>query len=288
MFEIVKNYRDNDKLRKSFGRLAEKTFGLVFEDWYQNGYWSGKYIPYSIVKDGEVAANVSVNRMDMRLNGQIRHLIQLGTVMTDVEYRNQGLIRKLMEEIEADYAGKTDGMYLFANDSVLTFYPKFGYRKAEEWQCFKEVRIAEDSTVENVPMRSREEWNRLTGIICQSRFCGQFDMADNKELIMFYVTKFMQDAVYYEKKQDAYMIAEVTDGELLLHGIFSEHEVNMDGIINAFGSEVKKVVLGFTPKDITGWQTEKVQESDCTLFAKGAFFEDFERQQVMFPTLSHA
>lgn len=45
MLEIVKNYRDNAVLRQSFDGLAGRTFGLTFEDWYRNGYWSDKYIP---------------------------------------------------------------------------------------------------------------------------------------------------------------------------------------------------------------------------------------------------
>ena len=45
-FHIEKNYRNNDALRASFNRLAEKTFGLNFENWYQNGFWQDNYIPY--------------------------------------------------------------------------------------------------------------------------------------------------------------------------------------------------------------------------------------------------
>ena len=58
---IEKNYRDNAALRESFNKLAEKVFGLSFENWYQNGFWKDNYIPYSAVIDGEVVANVSVN-----------------------------------------------------------------------------------------------------------------------------------------------------------------------------------------------------------------------------------
>ena len=36
---VIKNYKDNDALRKSFNELAMKTFDISFEDWYQNGYW---------------------------------------------------------------------------------------------------------------------------------------------------------------------------------------------------------------------------------------------------------
>ena len=34
MYEIIKNYRDNEQLRHSFNELAMKTFDIDFEDWY--------------------------------------------------------------------------------------------------------------------------------------------------------------------------------------------------------------------------------------------------------------
>lgn len=117
--ELIKNYRDNETLRKSFHALAMKTYGLDFEDWYENGYWGEAYTPYSIVEAGRIVANVSVNTTDFILDGSRKHFIQLGTVMTDEAYRKRGYGRRLMEEVEKDYAGKTDGIYLFANDSVL-------------------------------------------------------------------------------------------------------------------------------------------------------------------------
>ena len=130
--QILKGYRDDDTLRGSFDRLARRTFDLTFEDWYQNGFWGDDYIPYSVVIDGAVAANVSVNRTNFVLDGETKRFIQLGTVMTDERYRNRGLIRRLMTEIDRDFAGQADGVYLFANDSVLDFYPKFGFRWAAE------------------------------------------------------------------------------------------------------------------------------------------------------------
>lgn len=103
--QIVKGYRNDDALRGSFDRLARRTFDLAFEDWYQNGFWGDDYIPYSVVIDGAVAANVSVNRTDFVLGGETKHFIQLGTVMTDERYRNRGLIRRLMAEIDRDLRG---------------------------------------------------------------------------------------------------------------------------------------------------------------------------------------
>lgn len=287
MMEIVKNYSKNENLRQSFNELAEKTFGLNFEDWYQNGYWLDKYIPYSVVKDGKVIANVSVNLMDMMWNGTVRHLIQLGTVMTEERYRNQGLIRKLMEEIETDYAD-VDGMYLFANDSVVEFYPKFGYEKATEYLYSKQINNTATVRIKPASMKHKAEWDELEDAIRKNQFCGQFDMKENIELFMFYVTMFMQDSVYYDELLDAYVIAEMEEDEILIHAVFAEQNIELEDVIRAFGNTIKKVKLGFTPADVSGYEREEVCEDDTTLFVKGNAFADFDKEGIMFPTLSHA
>ena len=95
--EIIKDYRDNAVLRRSFNELAGKTFGLDFEDWYQNGFWEDAYNPYSVVENGRVIANVSVNITDMLFDGSVRHFLQLGTVMTEETRRHQGCIRAIID-----------------------------------------------------------------------------------------------------------------------------------------------------------------------------------------------
>ncbi len=49
--EIIKNYRHDAALRRSFNALAEQAFGLNFENWYNLGYWGDDYCPYSVVED---------------------------------------------------------------------------------------------------------------------------------------------------------------------------------------------------------------------------------------------
>ena len=53
--------------------------------------------------DGKIVSNVSVNTCDMNYDGRIVKLIQLGTVMTDPDYRGRGYARMLMEKIIEDY-----------------------------------------------------------------------------------------------------------------------------------------------------------------------------------------
>ncbi len=42
---------------------------------------------------------------------------------------------KIMQE----YEDRTDGMFLYANDSVLAFYPKFGFYEKAEYQYSRPV-----------------------------------------------------------------------------------------------------------------------------------------------------
>lgn len=284
--EFIKNYAGNDVLRKSFNQLAVKTFELDFEDWYQNGYWGEHYIPYSILSENKIIANVSVNVMDFIFNGEEKHYIQLGTVMTEEGYRNRGLIRRLINEIEKDYADKTDGFYLFANDSVLNFYPKFGYEKAVEYQYRKEVRVQEPKSVIQIPMKDKNDWRILEKAIKSSVPNSRFEMADNIGLVMFYITKFMQENVYYSNQHDAYIIAEVEDDKLFIHNIFAKEKVELNEIINAFGKNIKCVILGFTPFDEQTYSVQEVKEKETTLFVKN--IDDFKNLKLMFPTLSHA
>lgn len=129
---FMKNYKNNEVLRKSFFELAAETFDIDFENWYQQGYWGEGYVPYSYVDGDQVIANVSVNILELIIHGEKKKAIQIGTVMTHPDYQGKGLSTRLMNKVLQEYENKYDCMYLFANESVLDFYPKFGFKPVEE------------------------------------------------------------------------------------------------------------------------------------------------------------
>jgi len=287
-YTVIKNYRNDAVLRSSFNELAKKTFGIDFEDWYQNGYWTDKYNPYSIVLDGKVVANVSVNRTDFEWNGEVKHFIQLGTVMTYEEYRNQGLIRRIMEEIDADYADKADGIYLFANNDVLEFYPKFGFTTIKQYEYVKEVKGASAAIAKKADMSCKGQWDRLEELIKNGYHQSAFEMLDNSELNMFYISKYMQDNVFYCEDCDAYVVAEAEDNELIINMVISDKEEDLNRIAESFGEEIQSVVLGFTPKDTTGFTVREMNQDDSTMHVKGKGWQGFEEDKLMVPLLAHA
>lgn len=243
---------------------------------------------FQIVKDGKVVANVSVNRTDMLINGTVLHFIQLGTVMTDEAYRKQGLIRRIMEEIDADYSDTTDGFYLFGSDSVLDFYPKFGFRQSKEYLYSRAISNDGEFQFEQVIMDSPVKWKLLVDAMNRNVFHGRFDMVGNNELIMFYVTKYMQDSVYYHKPTDTYIIADIEADRMFLHNIFSSTIKYTCQLLPLSGKAIKKLTLGFAPADTENYEISELHGEDCTFFIKGNATDIIERERLRIPSLSHA
>jgi predicted N-acetyltransferase YhbS len=289
-----KNYKfiigtGNDyNYRMSFNALTKETFGFNFEQWYQSGYWKNQYIPYSLMDGDVVISNVSVNIIDFEVFGKSKRYLQLGTVMTDVAYRNQGLIRVIVEKIIMEWQDKVDLLYLFANDSVLNFYQKFGFTKLNQYQCTKLIsKQNNDGLVKKLDMSNEcdralvyDKANVLSSL-------AKISMSGNAELIMFYCTLFMNDSVYYIQDYDAVLIANFVEDTIEVLGIFCSEEVSLDKILNYLVNEnIKRVKLYFTPKETDSYIITPLQGED-TLFVLGEDKMLLADNQFMFPTLSH-
>ncbi len=283
--EIRHAYRDNKELRDSFNELADKVFGLDFEGWYQNGFWKDAYDPYSVIEDGKVVSNISVNRCDMNYKGKIFHLIQLGTVMTDPDYRGKGYARLLMERVMEDIKD-ADGIYLYGNDSVVGFYPKFGFKESKEYSFSKDVTIDVERSVKEVSMADKSDWDKMVNILSKTAQNADVYMVNNTGLYMFYLSQFMKENTFYIQDLDTYAIAEIEDHELILHAVIGSGDV--DKVISSFGKEIKHVQLGFTPKDTTSFTKNEVVEEDSHFFVKGSFFEENKDAAFMFQPITHA
>jgi predicted GNAT family N-acyltransferase len=287
-YTYVTDYKENNILRNSFNELTEKTFGFNFIQWFNSGFWGEKYIPCSLADGEKIIANVSVNKMDFNMDGTEKHYIQIGTVMTDREYRGQGLSRYLMGRVIAKYGGKVDGIYLFGNDSALNFYPKFGFTKGMEYQCSKKVNIKNDKMqIQHVNMEDEENRRRFLDTVKRSVCNDRFSM-DNFGLTAFWAMGPMSDTVYYNLNEDAYIIADIKEENLWLHQIISTHKVDLEEIISSFGESLKKVYFGFTPYDTDKYDVEEYHIEDCTFFYLGKDLENTEKKKLMFSTLSHA
>jgi len=216
-------------------------------------------------------------------------ILKIGTVMTDEKYRNRGFIKTIMNEIDKEYCELVEGIYLFANNTVLEFYTKFGFEKSVEYQYSKDVRNSvNEIKVQGFKIDTKENRLIIENAITNSVANSAFEMINNKELIMFYLTQFMGDNIYFFEEEKTYIIAEVEGDVLKLHNIFSDKKVEIDKIIEGFGGMINKVILEFTPLNKEGYGALELIKENTTLFVKGKGFDSFEEKRLMFTELSHA
>lgn len=279
------NIRDNIQIRQSFNNLAKKTFGLDFEFWYQAGYWTDKYIPHVLLDGEAVVSNISVNLIN---TSDDKLYIQLGTVMTDINYRNMGLSRFLLEKLIYDYNDKCDTIYLFANDSVLNFYPKFGFIKANEYQCQLPI-IYKKEEIQKLDINNKNDLNLLIQKYKYLNPYSVFSVKDNIGLLMFYCLNFLKESIYYIKRYDTVVIAEYENDIMICYDIFSNNYLNLKDILAAVAKPNTKIVkLGFTPKSECNYIVSLLKEEDTTLFVLDSKENIFNDNKLMFPLLSHA
>lgn len=131
--QAVTAFAHEQNLRKSFNKLARKTFGFDFELLYESGLWNERYHTHAFADDAQIVANVSVSALTVHIHKQKKKAIQIGTVMTDPGYQNQGLATKLLQRVIQQYEDETDLIYLFSRPGMEGFYGKLGFTAVEEY-----------------------------------------------------------------------------------------------------------------------------------------------------------
>lgn len=267
---FVKNYKDDVELRKSFNELALNTFGIEFEDWYELGYWTEKYQPYSLMQNGKIVANVSVNIIELVINNEAIPAIQIGTVMTDKQYQNRGYSRFLMEKVLEDFS-HIDIMYLFANQTVLDYYPKFGFKRMDETlysipysyrgkpTCIKKLDGTKKEDLEFIYKFAKK----------RAPVSASFATNATEELLMFYALKVFTHDFYYLEELNSIVIGLSEGSNLHIFDIISNGQAELIKIIDHLATEeITKVIFHFTP-NIENVKME-TYESENVLFARNS------------------
>ncbi|MFD1887916.1 GNAT family N-acetyltransferase [Paenibacillus wenxiniae] len=249
--KFTTKYKNNDKLRTSFFKLAADTFDINFERWYRQGGWGEQYIPFSFVDGDQVVANASVNTLELIIHGQRTKAIQIGTVMTDPNYRGKGLSTHLMNQILQEYEHTVDLMYLFANESVLDFYPKFGFKNVEE--CLfstKYTSISSKSTIiRKLDINLAADLHLLNNFASNRLPVSQRFATDHTaSVLMFYCLNVFNENIYYLEDQNVIVIYQQKDDHIELFDIISTNEINIKDISDQITDEyTKQITFHFTP-----------------------------------------
>ena len=289
--ELISNYMTDDSSRKMLNELTLKTFGFSFEGWVKDGYFEGDYIPYSFVEDGRMLSNVSANKMHFLQKGVEKNYIQLGTVMTDEQYRKQGLAGKLIQHVIDIYGNACDGIYLFGNLSAVDFYLKNGFRIINQYRYFIKEEYLNDNTGSRfLPVKDMGEdiKNKYLQLVRNSCYVSSFEQINKYGLQMFYTAGF--DTVYYAEDIDCFAVIDDEDG-MALQSVLCKEKISLSDVIGRLAPENGQLRLGFTPLDEDLYLcTSELYDGadDYRLFYRGEELEAIERDKLYFPDLSHA
>lgn len=288
---FVKDFKANDQLRKSFFHLADEVFGINFDSWYENGFWTEKYIPYSFAFGDQIVANASVNRIELIINGGRKRALQIGTVMTHPDYRNQGLSANLMNRIIEEYKNDYDYMYLLANHNVLNFYPKFGFQAVQEElysMAFTNEHIGQ-ARMRKLDGKNKKDLQFIYQFSSERAINSQkFGTNSTAELLMFYCINVFQNDIYYLEDEKIILIYQKEENEINIFDIISKKEVQIEEILSKVTEKgTYKIVFHYTP-DYHGirFETKKYNGSEV-LFVKGAKCNKFP-EFIKHPLLSQA
>ncbi|WP_339304119.1 GNAT family N-acetyltransferase [Paenibacillus sp. FSL R5-0519] len=249
---FMKNYKNNEVLRKSFFELAAETFDIDFENWYQQGYWGEGYVPYSYVDGDQVIANVSVNILELIIHGEKKKAIQIGTVMTHPDYQGKGLSTRLMNKVLQEYENKYDCMYLFANESVLDFYPKFGFKPVEEHlfsMDYTAKKSPKPANLRKLNVTNADDLHLIQKFASERLPVSRhFGTAQTHGILMFYCLNVFSNDINYLKDENVIVIYQKEDNHIELFDVVSLNEINMKDILNKIADEyTETITFHFTP-----------------------------------------
>lgn len=282
-YTLYIGYQQNDRLRLSMDALAQATFGgLSFESWYQAGHWRGNVVPYSLFDCGQCMANVFVNPFTLRFDGCTLKAAQLGTVMTANSARGKGLSRFLIDRVIKDWLPKVDTIYLYANDSVVEFYPRFGFTKWIESDVTMTLPKGEGK-LQKLDLKADRAW--IDAKIAQGNPYARITVDERTDVSWFHLINWYRDCLYRLPERDALLVVTNGGGVTTVLDVFCSYEAPLAMLLDEALPAAGRVQLGFLPKNEISCEAMPSQEEDNHCFVLGDPYGLFSKQPVRLPVL---
>lgn len=271
-FLIVSNYRNDDILRGKFHDFISEVFPSInFKEWYDKGFWTENYIPYSIIEQDKIVSSLCCALVDAVVDGEKFKALQIGAVGTLPEFRNRGLSRQLMELVLNEYKNKIDLFLLFANDSVMDFYPKFGFRNINESGFVAENNLpAPQFIARKLNLEDEKDYSTILNLVNNRTVLTKNFGAENYGFIsMWHIINLYRDNLYYLEDKNALFIISSEDGTLHVLDVISENPIDLDSALpNLMPADDVKAVKYYFPPDQYHFSYDKVTSDLTRLFIK--------------------
>lgn len=259
-------YNRNDAaFEAAFDALMLESFGLSFAPWNALKLWDERYERYVIEDGGAILSSVCVFKARLVIGGRPFAAHQLGGVATRPDRRGQGLSQRLMRHVLARYPETP--MFLFANRSVLGFYPRFGFRRVFESAPSAAVAIDGAAPAERLSPRDGAVRAALLRRGARSRLlsCLNSDTVELFHLLLAYA-----DDIY--RLADGTLCVARREGETLsVADIVSERPVSFGALLPLLPfSGVRRAEFGFSPDHLgVACDWTPIRDDDEAMFVRG-------------------
>ncbi len=254
--EIVEILPDNKTLVNEYLNFIQWVFpGAKFLEWWEKGFWTDKYKPFSILESGKIISNVTAALMDVIINGQTYTAIQIGAVGTIPEFRNKGLSRVLMEYVLNRYADEADLFFLFANDSVLEFYPKFDFIKIKEKIFLLDHHLPEIRySARKLNLQHLNDYKLLLDLINKrNEITTIFGAGNYGSITMWHIFNNYKNNLFYLEEEDAIIIKTEKRNEMFIREIIFREPFEMLPALSKIieSDEIKRICFYFPPDKLS-------------------------------------
>lgn len=262
----VLTHRDTDLHAAYCDYVAQVFTQADFRRWCEWRQWNEDYLAFSVFLDGRVVANASAMRMRLVIEGADVDGWQLGAVGCLPDLRGRGLARAAMHAALAHCGDQP--VLLFANDSVLDFYPRFGFTPAPQslfaldWQTRPEPVQAPVLDLADPSVRAA-----FLRVAASARPLSQrFGARDYGRTATWYAANGYASPLR-RLDEDVWVFAQTEDSVLTIEDVFASAPVDWPAAIGRLIDQpIREMRFGFTPE--RDWTQARVlgEEADAGLF----------------------
>lgn len=291
MKDYVRLIRHSDSAwHDRFFRFAASIFkGSVatFPDWAARGGWGDGYDVFAMVVDDQIVSTVGRTTMRYVINGEACNGYQLGAAATHPDHRNRGLARLLMKIILDELETPDQPVVLFANPSVLDFYPRFGFRKLAQTGFIGHFDLHPVGTLApSLDLASPTDRAWLADHCARSNAIGQrFAVHDYYPSLLFHLTRKPRN-VFRLDSFGAVVIARHEGARLLIEDLLATRPFSLtDALPHVCARPVRTIEFAFDPE--AWWpqaESQAFDDNGSTLFVRGAAAE--LKEPVRLPDLA--
>jgi len=265
--EITVNNHNYKEYEALFDDLIKEVFGFSFKPWFEQELWDNRYESYSIIQDNKMLSNLCIYKTEMSSQGQRFQAIQLGAVCTRKSEQSKGLSRLLMEHVLNIY--KNTPAFLFANESVIDFYPRFGFRQVQTHRPV--IKATKNNKRTTAVKLEADDLAVKNAIYSRTGHSKILDCLDTDPIQVFHMLMSYPDDIYYLPTHDAIIVAQKKDKNLFIADVITNKPIKFEKIKQELPfKDIETIEFGFCPDRLEITPTwEPIDMKEEMLFIKG-------------------